>query len=109
MQIEHIEKYLMDLAMEKKVVMKEGADGTRVYAAHYYYLELNTAKMLHDLNIRCQVDEEALSRRIGAIEENAGLALDEMQRKAVAEAARRGILILTGGPGGQGRPPPSTP
>ena len=98
-QIEHIEKYLMDLAMEKKVVMKEGADGTRVYAAHYYYLELNTAKMLHDLNIRCQVDEEALSRRIGAIEENAGLALDEMQRKAVAEAARRGILILTGGPG----------
>ena len=98
-QIEHIEKYLMDLAMEKKVVMKEGADGIRVYAAHYYYLELNTAKMLHDLNIRCQVDEEALSRRIGAIEENAGLALDEMQRKAVAEAARRGILILTGGPG----------
>lgn len=98
-QIEHIEKYLMDLAMEKKVVMKEGTDGTRVYAAHYYYLELNTAKMLHDLNVRCQVDEEALSRRIGAIEENAGLALDEMQRKAVAEAARRGILILTGGPG----------
>ena len=76
-QIEHIEKYLMDLAMEKKVVLKENGDEIRVYASHYYYLELNTAKMLHDLNVRCQVDETALARQIQAVSENAGCALYE--------------------------------
>ena len=30
-EIQHIEKYLMDLAMERKVVLKEGGDGKRVY------------------------------------------------------------------------------
>ena len=23
----------------------------RIYTSHYYYMELNTAKMLHDLNL----------------------------------------------------------
>ena len=87
-QIEHIEKYLMDLAMEKKVVLKEGEDGVRVYASHYYYLELNTAKMLHDLNVRCETDEAALERRIHATEENAGLSLDEMQKESCGGSGR---------------------
>ena len=33
------------------------------------------------------------------IEEQAELALDDMQREAVMEAVRHGILIVTGGPG----------
>ena len=98
-QIEHIEKYLMDLAMEKKIVMKEADDGMRIYASHYYYMELNTARMLHDLNVRYEMADVVLKHRIHAIEENTGLVLDEMQQTAVMEAARNGITILTGGPG----------
>lgn len=98
-QIEHIEKYLMDLAMEKKIVLKNEADGVRVYASHYYYMELNVAKMLHDLNIHEDIADVALLHRIHAIEQNTGMVLDEMQKKAVMEAARHGIMILTGGPG----------
>lgn len=98
-QIEHIEKYLMDLAMEKKIVMKEAEDGMRIYASHYYYMELNTARMLHDLNVRYEMADVVLKHRIHAIEENTGLVLDEMQQTAVMEAARNGITILTGGPG----------
>lgn len=98
-QIEHIEKYLMDLAMEKKIVLKNEADGVRVYASHYYYMELNVAKMLHDLNIHEDIADVALLHRIHAIEKNTGMVLDEMQKKAVMEAARHGIMILTGGPG----------
>ncbi|WP_346663377.1 ATP-dependent RecD-like DNA helicase [uncultured Merdimonas sp.] len=98
-EISHIETYLMDLAMEKKVVLKEGEDGGRVYAAHFYYMELNVAKMLHDLNISDQVPEERILERLEKIEDNTGLILDEMQRKAVTEAVKRGILVLTGGPG----------
>ncbi len=50
-EIQHIEKYVMDLAMEKKVVLKESGAGNAVISAHYYYMELTVAKMLHDLNV----------------------------------------------------------
>ena len=43
-EISHIENYLMDLAMERKIVVKEAEDGVRVYASHFYYMELQTAK-----------------------------------------------------------------
>ena len=94
-----IQKYLMDLAMEKKVVLKEKEDGIRVYPAHYHYLELNTAKMLHDLNVSYDIAEDAIEKRLRQIEEDAELSLDELQRTAVKEAVRNGVLVLTGGPG----------
>ena len=38
-EITHIEKFIMDLCMDKKLIVKE-KDGVRnVYAAQYYYLE----------------------------------------------------------------------
>lgn len=98
-EIENIERYLMDLAMEKKIVLKETDAGVRVYPAHYYYLELNAAKMLHDLNISYDIPEIAVEKRLNQIEENAGLSLDELQRTAVKGAVRNGVFILTGGPG----------
>ena len=98
-EVRHIEKYLMDLAMERKVVLKEAEDGRRVYASNYYYMELNTAKMLHDLNISTNVDKADVARRLDAIEKHMDMPLDEKQRRAVAEAVGRGIMILTGGPG----------
>lgn len=98
-QIQHIEKYLMDLAIEKKIVIKETEDGIRVYSSHYYYMEMHVARMLHDLNLHYEIADVVLKHRIAAIEKNTGLMLDEMQQKAVMEAARNGITVLTGGPG----------
>ena len=49
--IQDVEKYIMDLCIEKKTVRKEAEGEIRIYPARYYYLELNTARMLHDLNI----------------------------------------------------------
>ena len=49
-----MEKHLVDLQMEKKLVVKE-KDGKRiVYPAQFYYMELNTARMLHDLNLQLE-------------------------------------------------------
>lgn len=97
--IEDIEKYLMDLSIEKKVVLKEKEGQIRVYPSGYYYMELNTAKMLHDLDIHEEIAEDMVERRLHKIEDNTGMILDEMQRKAVIESAKHGILIVTGGPG----------
>ena len=98
-EVQHIEKYVMDLAMEKKVVLKESDEGLRVYSSHYYYMELTVAKMLHDLNVDFDVTPSVLEHHIHMIEEQAELALDDRQREAVMEAVRHGILIVTGGPG----------
>ena len=81
-EIQHIEKYLMDLAMERKIVLKEGENDRRVYPSNYYYMELNTAKMLHDLNISSDISEAAVLRRLQAIEKIWTWPLDERQRTA---------------------------
>lgn len=101
---ELLEKCLMDLAIERKVILKELSDAsgqTRqiVYSSQYYYLELNVARMLHDLNISCEEDEVRIDRRIRKLEKNEDISLDDLQREAVREAVRNGLFILTGGPG----------
>ena len=99
-EISDIEKYIMDLCIERKTVMKETEDGEmRVYPAHYYYLELNTAKMLHDLDIDCDMPEDMMERRLKAVEKNEQIELDPMQHRAVIESIKHGLLVLTGGPG----------
>ncbi len=103
-----MEAQLQNLAMDKKIVIKmpeeEGGD-RKVYEMTYYYAELNCAKMLHDLNISVR-DEDCLPSeerkildKIGALEKELEIELDELQKKAVLESIKNGILILSGGPG----------
>lgn len=95
----YMEKHLMDFSMERKVIQKEEGEMVLVYPSRFYYLELNTARMLRELNIDCPEDEAFVQRRIAQIEKETGTTLDEMQKKAVTEAAGHGLFILTGGPG----------
>lgn len=100
---EQIEKQYMDLAIERKIILKqpEGADDmqAQVYAASFYYMEANTAVMLKQLNVGYDVPEIELEQRIRSIEKQTGMVLDEHQAAAVREAVRNGLLVITGGPG----------
>lgn len=95
------------MIVDRKLILKETEEGTVVYPTHYYYLELNSAKMLCELNILCPEDEQMMKKRISRIEKETGTELDEMQRQAMAAAAQHGLFILTGGPG-TGKQPQST-
>ena len=102
---EGIEPQISNLAMEKKIVVKL-ADEKRIYAASAYYEELNCAKMLHDLNISMTQgngweasEEKRVQQRISMLEKTQKIRLDELQKQAVLESIRSGIMILTGGPG----------
>ena len=95
----YMEKHLMDMLLDRKLVMQEKNGEKIIYPSQYYYLELNTARMLCELNICCPEDENIVEKRIAAIEKETGTVLDEMQKKAVTEAAGHGLFILTGGPG----------
>ena len=94
-----MEKHLMDLQMEKKLVVKE-KDGERiVYPAQFYYMELNTARMLHDLNVHSKIPVQQIRTRLLKLTEQDPFPLDELQEQAVYEAVSHGLLIITGGPG----------
>ena len=97
--LEDIEQYLMDLAVDRKIVMKQEKEQERVYSASSYYIEMSTARMLCDLNITGEIDDQVILKKITAIEKQTEMYLDEMQKKAVIEAVRCGLLIITGGPG----------
>lgn len=98
-EVEDAEKYIMDLCIDRKTVLKEESGEVRVYPAHYYYLELNTAKMLHDLDIDCEMPEEMMEKRLRKVEMKENITLDVMQHRAVIESIKHGLLVLTGGPG----------
>ena len=95
----YMEKHLMDMAIDRKLVLKEKDGEILVYPSQYYKLELNTARMLMELNIRYPQEGALLERRITQIEQETGTVLEEMQKRAVKEAAENGLFILTGGPG----------
>ena len=103
---EQIEPQLANLMMDKKVVVKEKNGGQIVYAMSYYYAELNCARMLHDLNVSLEEcrqlaawEEAGLLKKIRALETELEVELDDLQRRAVLESVKNGLLILSGGPG----------
>lgn len=102
------DKYLMDLAIDKKIVVKN-ADSCvndcgnnqekNIYSAKYYYMEVKVAGMLQGLNAVYKTDEQEVDEKIARIEAKTEIKLDEIQRKAVYKASSNGILVITGGPG----------
>ena len=105
---EQMEAQLGNLAMDKKVMIKmpdEGETEQKVYASAYYYAELNCAGMLRELNLSVAesellpAEEQRIIQKLDAFEKEMQIELDVLQKKAVMESIRHGILILSGGPG----------
>lgn len=97
--VEASEELLMDLIIAHKITIKK-IDGKQVvYPLALYNTELMAAKKLCELSRVYKADEEAVLRRIAMIEEREKIELDDIQKKAVKEAACGGLVIITGGPG----------
>jgi len=96
---EHIEKHYMNLAIDRKIMMQQKEDVTRIYASTFYHMEANTAAMLKQLDVSYDVADAEIEKRVKRIEKQTGIQLDEQQLCAVKEAVRNGLLIITGGPG----------
>lgn len=98
---ENIRPQVDNLIMDRKLVAK----GDAVFAAAYYYAELNCANMLRNLNIpmleaeNLPAQDMAIRKRLERMAENLSMELDELQLKAVEESIKNGLFILFGGPG----------
>ncbi|NLL73530.1 MAG: ATP-dependent RecD-like DNA helicase [Clostridiales bacterium] len=97
--LDSIERQIAGLNLEKKIIIVEEDNIKLIYLAVFYYMELNIARMLHDLNIQYDYDMNILNKRLEKIEQITKTSLDEQQRTAVKEAVYNGLLIITGGPG----------
>ena len=106
-----IEIQLANLVMDKKLIVKTEEEREYVFAASYYYAELNCAAMLTELDSAVDyfpTEEERkleeqfrldIMKKIEKLEKTLQLELDELQQQAVVEAVLHGVFILTGGPG----------
>lgn len=98
---ENIRPQMDNLIMDRKLVAK----GDAVFAAAYYYAELNCANMLRNLNIpmleaeNLPAQDMAIRKRLERMADNLSMELDELQLKAVEESIKNGLFILSGGPG----------
>lgn len=97
---EAVRPQIDNLMMDKKLVIK----GDKVFASSYYYMELNCARMLYERNLKLEEEvlpsqEAQLEKRLERLAQNLKMELDELQIRAVMEAVRNGIFILSGGPG----------
>ena len=100
---EAIEPILSNMAMDKKLIVKQIEDVCMVYASKYYYMELSCARMLHELNTSIEYispkKEIRILREIEELSDKLGIVLDDLQSKAVVESVKNGVFILSGGPG----------
>lgn len=101
---EAIRAQIQNLHMDHKVVVKKTTDEPEVYAFSYYYAELNCARMLRELNVLMESElldseEKRIETILQRILKEQGLRLDELQKNAVLECVKHGIMILSGGPG----------
>lgn len=101
---EAIRAQIQNLHMDHKVVVKKTTDEPEVYAFSYYYAELNCARMLRELNVLMETElldseEKRIETILQRILKEQGLELDELQKNAVLECVKHGIMILSGGPG----------
>ncbi len=96
---ELVGRQLERLILDKEILAQETGGERRMYSSTLYYMEMNCARMLLDLNISYSVDIGLLEKKVGRIQKKQGIALDERQKKAVYQAIRNGVTIITGGPG----------
>ena len=108
--VDDIDRQLVDLSIDKKIVVKELSDDNTediakdmsrriIYGASYYYMEMAVAYALKALDVSVKIDEKSVLDRIHRIEKNEDMELDDMQRNAVLQAVSSGLLVVTGGPG----------
>lgn len=96
---EAVEVQCMNLCMELKLVITEVNGEKRVYIKSFYHMEVACARMLQDLNVYFDEDEDRIRGKVRRYSKEYDIEPDELQIQAVVKAIKHGILILTGGPG----------
>ncbi len=72
---------------------------TAVYSSANYYTELNSARILNELDANCIRMNISTDKLMDEIEEKEEITLDDSQRRAIRNSVNNGVAVITGGPG----------
>lgn len=90
---------LSEMSALREIICIDEDDEKRYYPPYMYYMELNSARMLLDLNCAFRISDNEIESNIKKIEKNKDIVLADMQKAAIKEAMKSGVLVITGGPG----------
>lgn len=90
---------LSEMSALREIICIDEDDEKRYYPPYMYYMELNSARMLLDLNCAFGIADKEIESNIKKIEKNKDIVLADMQKAAIKEAMKSGVLVITGGPG----------
>ncbi|SFB13011.1 exodeoxyribonuclease V alpha subunit [Acetitomaculum ruminis DSM 5522] len=96
---EEIERCIMDLAIDRKVIIKTFDEDQAVFLSKYYHMEQAIASNLLALNANYDIDKKQMKKIIEYAQKESDIVLDEDQLAAVEAAFSYEVLIITGGPG----------
>ena len=94
-----IEKAVMDLTVDKRLVQRMAGGVHAVYLAAYYYMEAAVAAMLTALDQPLNIQGPSVEDEIWRILGEGSIELEDMQQDAVLRAVKHGLAVITGGPG----------
>jgi exodeoxyribonuclease V alpha subunit len=83
------------LLQNNKIVIEE----SRIYLVEYYEAEISIAKNLRIISNNKIKDLKNVDEKIEVLEQALGIEYDELQKKAIKEAIRSNVSIVSGGPG----------
>ncbi|OON95695.1 MAG: AAA family ATPase [Epulopiscium sp. Nele67-Bin005] len=95
-----VENAILELKVNKELIIKQYENGNAVFLAMYYYSEMNIAKKLVDLTNL--YDPEALTNvdnDISQTEKDLSITLVQEQKDAIKTVLQYGVVVITGGPG----------
>lgn len=91
---------LISLAMNKEIYIERDGSASRVYLAPFFQSEIGiSGKIVELLCVDFSHDFQDIDGLIGIIEDKEGITLAGMQKTAIRESFRNGVLVITGGPG----------
>ena len=95
-----VEDAISSLAIAGQLKIEESPDGPVVYYMPYYYAESSVAAKLVQLALmEYDTFDLDMEKELEAFEKKHHIVLDTVQKEAVIQSMRNGIVVITGGPG----------
>ena len=93
------EQSIDDLIEDKSLVERELSGRAFLFLPHMYQAEKRIAERMHVMLKFPPPQGRPVEADIDAIEKESGIHFEEKQRLAILTAVKKGVLVLTGGPG----------
>ncbi|MCL2169476.1 MAG: ATP-dependent RecD-like DNA helicase [Defluviitaleaceae bacterium] len=94
-----IENHLIHMQVENELKLEKIEDTPAIYLAAHFHAEVYTARKLMELNSDSQLSRLNIPKEIEQAEKETGIKLAAMQKVAVEECLKNGVVVITGGPG----------